>query len=106
MSAVGTAELQAPTRHLNRWCACEQQPGLRGGDHEEDPYPAQREDDRADGGGVEPVQHGSYSAGALPIIVLVGIAIACLLMMGSYRFTLDHREIGADNVTVEEKEHV
>lgn len=49
---------------------------------------------------------GSYSAGALPIITLVGIAIACLLMMGSYRFTLDHREIGADNVSVEEKEHV
>jgi MFS family permease len=49
---------------------------------------------------------GSYSAGALPIIVLVGVAIACLLMMGSYRFTLDHREIGADNVTVEQKEHV
>lgn len=37
---------------------------------------------------------GSYSAGALPIIVLVAIAIGCLLMMGAYRFTLDHKEVG------------
>ncbi|MGW0025359.1 MFS transporter [Rhodococcus sp. NPDC003383] len=38
---------------------------------------------------------GSYRAGAVPIIVLVGIGIACLLMMGSYRFTLDHQEVDA-----------
>lgn len=38
---------------------------------------------------------GSYRAGALPIIVLVGIGIACLLMMGSYRFTLNHKEVDA-----------
>ncbi|QRE82637.1 MFS transporter [Rhodococcus ruber] len=38
---------------------------------------------------------GSYSAGAIPIIVLVGIGIACLLMMGSYRFTLDHKQVDA-----------
>ncbi|KLL95244.1 hypothetical protein NJ76_28625 [Rhodococcus sp. IITR03] len=38
---------------------------------------------------------GSYRAGAVPIIVLVGIGIACLLMMGTYRFTLDHQEIDA-----------
>ncbi|MDM7487960.1 MFS transporter [Rhodococcus sp. CSLK01-03] len=38
---------------------------------------------------------GSYRAGAVPIIVLVGIGIACLLMMGSYRFTLDHKEVDA-----------
>lgn len=38
---------------------------------------------------------GSYRAGAVPIIVLVGIGIACLLMMGSYRFTLDHKQVDA-----------
>jgi len=38
---------------------------------------------------------GSYRAGALPIILLVGIGIVCLLMMGSYRFTLDHKEVNA-----------
>ena len=38
---------------------------------------------------------GSYRAGALPIIALVGVAIACLLMMGAYRFTLDHKTVGA-----------
>lgn len=35
---------------------------------------------------------GSYRAGAIPIVVLVAIGIVCLLLMGPYRFTLDHRE--------------
>ncbi|WP_181781125.1 MFS transporter [Pseudonocardia pini] len=42
---------------------------------------------------------GSYAAGAVPLIVMVGISIACLLVMGSYRYTLDHREIGAPGST-------
>lgn len=42
---------------------------------------------------------GSYRAGALPIIVLVGVGIACLLLMGSYRFTLDHKEVDAVDET-------
>lgn len=33
---------------------------------------------------------GSYQSGALPIILLVAVAIICLLFMGPYRFTLDH----------------
>ncbi len=40
---------------------------------------------------------GSYQSGALPIILLVGVAIVCLLFMGPYRFTLDHESAGADN---------
>ncbi|GAA1668914.1 MFS transporter [Citricoccus zhacaiensis] len=39
---------------------------------------------------------GSYQSGALPIILLVGIAIICLLFMGPYRFTLDHQSTGTD----------
>ncbi|GAB3710589.1 MFS transporter [Nocardiopsis oceani] len=35
---------------------------------------------------------GSYQAGALPIILMVAVAIICLLFMGPYRFTLDHHE--------------
>ena len=42
---------------------------------------------------------GSYRAGALPIIVLVGVGIVCLLLMGSYRFTLDHKEVDAVDET-------
>lgn len=38
---------------------------------------------------------GSYQAGALPIILMVGAAIVCLLLMGPYRFTLDFREVGS-----------
>ncbi|VXA90481.1 MFS transporter [Citricoccus sp. K5] len=40
---------------------------------------------------------GSYQSGALPIILLVGVAIVCLLFMGPYRFTLDHQSASADN---------
>lgn len=40
---------------------------------------------------------GSYQSGALPIILLVGVAIVCLLFMGPSRFTLDHQSAGADN---------
>lgn len=36
---------------------------------------------------------GSYVAGALPIIVMVIGGIACLLGMGSYRYSLDHQEL-------------
>lgn len=34
---------------------------------------------------------GSYQTAALPIIGLVVVAIACLLFMGPYRYTLDHK---------------
>lgn len=39
---------------------------------------------------------GSYRAGAIPIVVLVAISIVCLLLMGPYRFTLDHRQTTSD----------
>ncbi|MGW9552134.1 MFS transporter [Citricoccus zhacaiensis] len=38
---------------------------------------------------------GSYQSGALPIILLVAVAIVCLLFMGPYRFTLDHQAADA-----------
>lgn len=38
---------------------------------------------------------GSYQSAALPIIGLVVIAIGCLLSMGPYRYTLDHKELSA-----------
>ncbi|AZG46606.1 MFS transporter [Gordonia insulae] len=45
---------------------------------------------------------GSYAAGALPIVVMVVAGIACLLGMGSYRYSLDHEELGrSDAVTAE-----
>ncbi|MEV0110026.1 MFS transporter [Nocardia sp. NPDC050799] len=37
----------------------------------------------------------SYTAGIVPIVAMVAIAIACLLGMGSYRYALDHRELNA-----------
>lgn len=40
---------------------------------------------------------GSYSAGAVPIIALVAVSILCLLGMGSYRYTLDHKEISSES---------
>ncbi|GGL16945.1 MFS transporter [Nocardia jinanensis] len=38
---------------------------------------------------------GSYTAGIVPIVAMVGIAVVCLLGMGSYRYGLDHRETAA-----------
>ncbi|SNT12100.1 MFS transporter [Rhodococcoides kyotonense] len=38
---------------------------------------------------------GSYSAGALPILGLVIVSIVCLLLLGPYRFTLDHKHVEA-----------
>jgi MFS family permease len=38
---------------------------------------------------------GSYAAGALPIILMVVVAIACLLGMGKYRYSLDHQRLDA-----------
>ncbi|WP_461155898.1 MFS transporter [Saccharopolyspora tripterygii] len=35
---------------------------------------------------------GSYRAGTIPIVALVAMSIVCVLLMGPYRFTLDHRE--------------
>ncbi|MCE3551159.1 MFS transporter [Pseudonocardia sp. RS11V-5] len=49
---------------------------------------------------------GSYTAGAIPIIVLVGVSIVCLLFMGPYRFTLDHRETGAETQDRDEDPNV
>lgn len=42
---------------------------------------------------------GSYAAGALPIIIMVVVSIVCLLAMGPYRFSLDHREDEASEPT-------
>ncbi|WOC13254.1 MFS transporter [Gordonia sp. MP11Mi] len=42
---------------------------------------------------------GSYSAGIVPLVAMVAIAIVCLLVMGPYRFGLDgdtSREAGVD----------
>ncbi|WP_439031315.1 MFS transporter [Gordonia terrae] len=36
---------------------------------------------------------GSYSAGVVPIVIMVALAIACLLGMGSYRYSLHHEVI-------------
>ncbi|GAB89805.1 MFS transporter [Gordonia rhizosphera] len=36
---------------------------------------------------------GSYNAGIVPIVGMVVASIACLLAMGSYRYSLDHREV-------------
>jgi MFS family permease len=36
---------------------------------------------------------GSYEAGIVPIVAMVGAAILCLLGMGSYRYSLDHRVV-------------
>ncbi|GAA2864582.1 MFS transporter [Pseudonocardia halophobica] len=47
---------------------------------------------------------GSYGAGAVPIVVLVAAAIVGLLLMGPYRFTLDHREVGAEEGAVDESD--
>lgn len=40
---------------------------------------------------------GSYSAGTVPIVVLVAVGIVCLLLMGPYRYSLDHQRIGSDS---------
>lgn len=40
---------------------------------------------------------GSYRAGAIPIVVLVAVSIVCVLFMGPYRFTLDHRATSEDS---------
>lgn len=45
---------------------------------------------------------GSYQAGAIPIVVLVGIGIVGLLLMGPYRFTLDHRETAVGEAATRE----
>ena len=42
---------------------------------------------------------GSYAAGMVPLLVMVGISILCLLFMGPYRFTLtgeDESKAGSD----------
>ena len=39
---------------------------------------------------------GSYGAGIVPIVTMVVIAIACLLGMGAYRYSLDHRDLTDD----------
>jgi MFS family permease len=38
---------------------------------------------------------GSYQGGTIPIVALVIVGIACLLLMGPYRFTLDYHEKSA-----------
>ncbi|MGV9710964.1 MFS transporter [Gordonia sp. NPDC003424] len=45
---------------------------------------------------------GSYAAGVIPIVVMVGAGIVCLLGMGGYRYSLDHRELVADSEAVPE----
>ncbi len=39
---------------------------------------------------------GSYGAGIVPIVAMVVVAIVCLLGMGGYRYSLDHRELADD----------
>ncbi len=39
---------------------------------------------------------GSYGAGIVPIVAMVVVAIVCLLGMGRYRYSLDHRELADD----------
>jgi MFS family permease len=42
---------------------------------------------------------GSYTAGIAPIVGMVAVSIVCLLLMGKYRFSLDHNEIGDTTVS-------
>ncbi|MBD0860292.1 MFS transporter [Gordonia sp. zg691] len=37
---------------------------------------------------------GSYTAGVVPIVAMVVVAIVCLMAMGPYRYSLDHQRIG------------
>ncbi len=46
---------------------------------------------------------GSYAAGVLPIVVMVGAGIVCLLGMGRYRYSLDHQELVAETEAVPER---
>ncbi len=39
---------------------------------------------------------GSYGAGIVPIVAMVVVAIVCLLGMGAYRYSLDHRDLTDD----------
>lgn len=49
---------------------------------------------------------GSYTVGTIPIVVLVAVGIVCLLFMGPYRFTLDHKSITSDTTATSTDESV
>lgn len=43
---------------------------------------------------------GSYGAGVVPIVAMVVVAIICLLGMGGYRYSLDHRDLASESQSV------